>query len=63
MFGLVNKLNYTRERYEIVLALPVKTALLVKNEMDLTTTVFHVILDGCLVLERLFAQSAPWLVL
>ena len=58
MIGLANKLN-TRARYEIL----VKTALLVKNEGDLTTTVFHVILDGCLVLERLFAQSAPWLVL
>ena len=62
MFGLVNKLN-TRVRYEIILAILVKTALLVQNEMDLTTTVFHVILDGCLLLERLFAQSAPWLVL
>ena len=62
MFGLVNKLN-TRVRYEIILAILVKTALLVQNEMDLTTTVFYVILDGCLLMERLFAQSAPWLVL
>ena len=61
MFGLVNKPN-TRVKYEIVLAILVKTALLVQNERHLTTTVFHVILDGCLVLERLFAQSAPWLV-